>query len=183
MARHDWEVLRRDFITDPNKPSTRAFAKYKGLVGQTVANRAAKENWVQLRDEYWYKVGTKTEEKLSDFQAHQIATDTADRLTEIRLMQEAALRSAGGTPGSLVSYEKPHEAVAAYEKLVKLERLLTDQSTENLSVADGKQVVTQLFQILREEVSDHATLERIAGRLAELGGAAARVGPPADSLN
>ncbi len=180
----DWKKHKRTFITDAQKPSLRAFARVIGVSPTTVQGNAKPGNWLAEREQYWTKVEQKSADHVIDYQVHEIVRETSQRLDEIRKMQKVALEAAGGGPnGELVRYEKPHEAVNAYEKLVKLERLLTEQSTENVSVSDGRAAVAQLFTILREEVRDVATLERIAGRLSELDGAISRVSPPADSLN
>lgn len=181
---HDWEAFKRAFVTDPQRPRVRAFARRVGISESTVQVNAKKNRWLKAQDEHWANVTQKTAEHVVEYQVHEIVRETSERLDEIRKMQKVALEAAGGGPhGELVRYEKPHEAVNAYEKLVKLERLLTEQSTENVSVSDGRAAVAQLFTILREEVRDSATLERIAGRLSELDGAISRVSPPADSLN
>lgn len=184
FVKQDWEAVAEKFIRDPRQPTVRDYAREKSLHEKTCANRASREGWIEKRDRYWDKVGTKVEEKLADRDAVVIARDITQQLFDIQSMKQVALRAAGGgSNGELIAYEKPHEAVNAYEKLVKLERLLTDQSTENLNINDGRQAVAQLFQIIREEVNEPAILERIVSRLSELGGAVARVSPPADNLN
>lgn len=180
QAKYDWEALKRSFIHDPRRPSIRDFGRENSITEKTLANRASRENWRALRDEYWETVEEKSQGKLADLQATHVAMDTAQRLVEIRKMQEAALRVAGGTDGAYAVYENAGQAVSAYEKLIKLERLLTEQSTEILSVNDGRQIVAQIFQIIREEIRDSATLERIAGRLAGLGSVGSGATPNPD---
>lgn len=180
---HNWEKHKRTFITDASKPSLRAFARAIDASPSTVTKHAKQSNWLAERKQHWTKVEQKSADHVIDYQVHEIVRETSQRLDEIRKMQKVALEAAGGVDREYVRYEKPHEAVNAYEKLVKLERLLTEQSTENVSISDGRAAVAQLFAILREEVRDSATLERIAGRLSELDGVISRVSPPADSLN
>lgn len=166
MAKTNWDALKRSFITDPSRPSVATFAATQDLNTKTLRSRASREKWLELQTEYWDKVATKSEEKLSELQATHVALDTAQRLLEIRKMQLEALKWAGGS--EFVEYEAK-DAVAAYDKLVKLERLLTEQSTENISVNDSRAFVAQLVRIIREEVSDPATIERISNRVASLG--------------
>lgn len=182
--KQNWEAVAESFIRDPRQPTVRDYAREKSLNEKTCANRASREGWIEKRDRYWDKVGTKVEEKLADRDATVIARDITQQLFDIQRMKQVALRAAGGGEhGELITYEKPHEAVNAYEKLVKLERLLTDQSTDNLSISDGRQMVTQILQIVRDEVGDASTLERIASRLSQLGSAVTRVSAPTTEYN
>lgn len=163
----NWNALKRAFITHPDQPDVATFAATQDVNPKTLRSRASREKWLELQSEYWQKVATKSEEKLSELQATHVALDTAQRLTEIRRMQEEALRWAGGSGSEFVRYDAK-DAVAAYDKLVKLERLLTEQSTENISVDDSRAFVGQLVRIIREEVSDPDTIERISKRVASL---------------
>ena len=168
MAKTNWDALKRSFITSPERPSVATFAATQNINAKTLRSRASREKWLELQTEYWDKVATKSEEKLSELQATHVALDTAQRLLEIRKMQLEALKWAGGGPANFVEYDAK-DAVAAYDKLVKLERLLSEQSTENISVSDSRAFVAQLVRIIREEVSDPATIERISNRVANLG--------------
>lgn len=167
--RIDWPAMRLNFITDPSRPTIREWAGKQGIAVKTAQNRASLERWQEDREAHWESVGKKATERVADLQAGVVASDMAQRLVEIRRMQGAALRAAGGdADDAAVFYEKPHEAVAAYERLVKLERLLMGESTEHIKVDDARAFARDVLLIVREEVLDRDTLERIAARLAAL---------------
>jgi hypothetical protein len=176
----DWAAMRLAFITDPTKPDLRQFCGKHRLSYSTASKRAARENWQEDRQTHWQTVTGKAKEQVADLQATVVARDTAQTLAEIAEMKARAYEQARG---ERVTYEKPHEAVAAYERLVKLERLLTDQSTENLSVADGREAVKAILTVIREEVQDVSTLQRIAARLTSLDGPASRISQGDPQLN
>jgi hypothetical protein len=166
----DWASLKLAFITDPNKPSIREFSGKIGIKEKTLYNRASAERWLPDREEHWERVGKKSGEKIADLQATVTARDIGQQLAGIRAMKETALKFAVSTDENGVVYEKPHEAVVAYERLVKLERLILGESTEHIKVDDARQTVLEMMQIIREEVADHDVLTRLAGRFAQLRG-------------
>ncbi|GHG37453.1 hypothetical protein GCM10017784_34760 [Deinococcus indicus] len=172
-SKPDWPALRLAFITDPSRPTVREYAGKIGIKEKTLQNRVSEGKWLQDRDEHWEHVGKKSGEKIADLQAVVVARDTSQQLAAIASMKATALRFAGGSDDHEVVYEKPHEAVAAYERLVKLERLILGESTEHIKVDDARQMVAAVIQIIREEVRDGDTATRIAARLAALGDAGA----------
>lgn len=169
-AKPDWPALKLAFITDPSRPTLREYAGKIGITEKTLQNRASAEKWLPDREEHWERVGKKSGEKIADLQAVVVARDTSQQLAAIQAMKQTALIYAGGTPDYEVIYEKPHDAVAAYERLVKLERLILGESTEHIKVDDARQTVVEMMQIIREEVADHDVLTRLAGRFAQLRG-------------
>ncbi len=182
MPSRDWPALKLAFVTDPNKPSVREYAGKLGIKEKTLQNRAAAERWLPDRDEHWEHVGKKSGEKIADLQATVQARDVAQQLGQIQAMKAVALKFAAGDDETTVVYDKPHEAVAAYERLVKLERLILGDSTEHIEVSDARAFALQLLQIVREEVVDHDVLQRIASRLSAVG-AELRGGTPQRPLN
>lgn len=179
----DWPALKLAFVTDPNKPSVRDFAGKIGIKEKTVQNRASVEKWLQDREEHWESVGKKSGEKIADLQATVVARDTSQQLAAIAAMKATALKYAGGTPDTEVVYDKPHEAVAAYERLVKLERLILGESTEHIKVDDARAFARDLLIIIREEVTDSDTLERIIQRATALSVGGGSITPPARTVN
>lgn len=171
MARRqaDWEALRLQFITDPSKPTLENFCGTHELSLSTGKKRSATEKWMELRNQHWNQVELKATDRIADYQSVTAARDTAQQISHIQAMKQNALKYAGGLEGQGVAYEKPHEAVAAYERLVKLERLILGESTEHIKVDDARQMVAAVIQILKEEVSDTDALARIATRLSSLG--------------
>lgn len=169
-TRVDWEAMRTAFITDPTKPTLRDFCVTHDLPYGTAKNRSSREDWLTERDRHWGKVTEKVTESMTDLQVTVTARDVAQKLAHIHAMKMNALKFAGGVDGQEVAYEKPHEAVAAYERLEKLERLILGESTEHIRVDDARQMVSAVIQIIREE-ADIDTATRIAARLAALGNA------------
>lgn len=168
MATRDWDALKFAFISDPKKPELGTFAGTQKIPYDTMRKRAGKEKWVTLRDEHWHTVGTKSSHVLIDLQAHTLAADTASRLTEIRAMADHAYRAIVPANGEALQYEKPSDAVQSYERLIKLERLLTDQSTEIISVRDARQMVDDILTTAEEVFGNDARLSTFAQRLAGL---------------
>ncbi len=164
----DWDAERLAFITDPHKPALRDFCVTRNLPYGTAKNHSSRDKWMTLRDQYWESVTKKAAPVIEDLQATVVARDTGQALAAIAAMKATALKFAGGTEGHPVVYEKPHEAVAAYERLVKLERLILGESTEHIKVDDARAFARDLLVIVREEVTDRDVLERIAGRIASL---------------
>lgn len=169
MAQTDWGGVRLQFIHDPEKATLKQFCGKRGIAYSTASKRSARENWEADRQAHWQKVEAKATEQVADLQVTAIARDTAQKLTHIQAMKMNALKYAGGIEGQDVAYEKPHEAVAAYERLEKLERLVLGESTENIKVDDARQMVLAVIQVIREEVKDRDTAERISARLVSLG--------------
>ena len=167
----DWEALRQAFITDPARPNLIDFGVTHGIKHGTLKNRSSREKWMTLRDRHWAQVTQQAAPVIAEMQVAVTARDTAQKLAQIQAMKMTALKYAGGIEGQDVAYEKPHEAVAAYERLEKLERLILGESTEIIKVEDARQMVLAVIQVVREEVRDGDTAERIAARLANLGNA------------
>lgn len=167
-AKVDWGSVRLEFIHDPQKETLKQFSGNRKLSYSTASKRSAAEGWETERQLHWQKVETKASEQISDLQATVVARDTSQQLMAIGAMKQNALKFAGGIEGHEVAYEKPHEAVAAYERLVKLERLILGESTEHIKVDDARQMVDAVIQVIREEVRDHDTATRIAQRLGHL---------------
>ena len=165
----DWEAMRLQFIIDPEQPNLKQFCGKHDLSYSTASKRSSQEDWENLRQLHWAKVQTKATEHIADFQATVAARDTSQKLSEIQAMKAVALKYAGGTEGYSVAYEKPADAVAAYERLEKLERLILGESTEHVKVDDAREFARQVLTIVREEVMDRDTLERIAARLTSVG--------------
>ncbi|MDV6376235.1 hypothetical protein [Deinococcus arenicola] len=114
--------------------------------------------------------------QVADLQATVVARDVVQKLSQIQAMKMNALKYAGGLEGQEVAYEKPHEAVAAYERLEKLERLILGESTEHIKVDDARAFARDLLLIIREEVRDPDTIQRITARATAL---SVGSGPPA----
>ena len=183
MTEQEWDALRLAFITDPRKPTLANFCGTKGISLSTVKKRSARERWLELRNQHWNQVERAAMTQVASTQVAVTARDTAQKLAEIRAMKATALKFAGGTDEHEVAYEKPHEAVAAYERLEKLERLILGESTEIIKVDDARQMVSAVIQIIREEVRDGDAAARIAARLAALGDAGAGGADPRPALN
>jgi len=166
--KHSWIELRLGFITDASQPSLREYAGRIGIKEKTVQNVASREKWLALREAHWEKVGERAGEKITDLQSTVMARDTSQQLAQIQAMKLNALKYAGGVEGKSAAYEKPHEAVAAYERLVKLERLILGESTEHIKIDDARAFARDVLTIVREEVLDHDVLDRIAQRLQSL---------------
>lgn len=183
MARTDWGAVRLDFIHDPEKATLKQFCGKRGISYSTASKRSAAENWEAERQAHWQKVERAATEQVAELQVGVTARDVAQKLSHIQAMKMNALKYAGGIEGQEVAYEKPHEAVAAYERLEKLERLILGESTEIIKVDDARQMVSAVIQIIREEVRDGDTAARIAARLAALGDAGAGGADPRPALN
>lgn len=164
----NWEALRLDFVTDPAKPDLKNFCGTRKLSLSTVKKRSAAEKWMELRNQHWNQIEAEAQQEVQKLQVATVARDTAQKLTEIRRMKDVALKYAAGDKDNPVAYEKPHEAVAAYERLEKLERLLLGESTEHIRVDDARAYARDVLKIVREEVSSQHDLERIAARVASL---------------
>lgn len=165
----DWGKLRSEFITDPEKPNLSGFFRAKNISAQTGKNRAGSEKWIESRAKHWATVITRVEPLLKDVQVVVSARDTAQKLYEIGKMKQAAYDQAGGGD-NLIVYEKPSEAVAAYERLEKLERLILGESTENIKVEDARAAFKDLYQLmmetLREVIEDPAYRNAVFAKLA-----------------
>ena len=168
MTRVDWEAMRLAFIIDPNKPTLENFCGTQGLSLSTAKKRSAADKWMDLRNQHWNQVELKATTQVADLQATVVARDMAQKLSQIQAMKMTALKYAGGTEDHAVAYEKPHEAVAAYERLEKLERLLIGESTEHIQVSDARAYARDVLTIVREEVMQVDILERIAARVTAL---------------
>lgn len=180
----DWANLRLAFITDPAKPTPGEFAGKIGIKEKTVQNRASAEKWLTDREAHWEQVGKLAGEKVADLQATVVARDTSQQLAAIAAMKHNALKFAGGVEGREVVYEKPHEAVAAYERLVKLERLILGDSTEHIKVDDARGFARDVLAIVRRRVTDPDVLELIAGDVAALSvGGGPSIGTDRPALN
>ncbi|GGO19552.1 hypothetical protein [Deinococcus humi] len=169
MARTDWGAVRLDFIHDPEKATLKQFCGKRKISYSTASKRSAREDWEAERQTHWQKVERAATEQVAEMQVGVTARDVAQKLSQIQAMKMNALKYAGGLDGADVAYEKPHEAVAAYERLEKLERLILGESTEHIRVDDARQMVSAVIQVIRDEVRDHDTLERITARLISLG--------------
>jgi len=179
----NWEAERFAFITDPTKPRLRDFCVTRGIPYGTAKNYSSREKWMTLRDQHWETVTEKAAPVIADLQAVVQARDTATQLTAIAAMKATALKYAGGSDEYPVAYEKPHEAVAAYERLVKLERLILGESTEHIKVDDARAFARDVLTIVREEVSSQDDLERIAARVTALSVGAGPHQPPHRAVN
>ena len=168
MARDiDWDAMREAFIRDAAKPQLNDFCMTWNIPYGTAKNYSSREKWLPLRDQHWSEVTRRAGPAILDLQATVQARDIGQKLTQIQAMKLNALKYAGGE-GQDVAYEKPHEAVAAYERLEKLERLILGESTEHIQVTDARAYVREVLAIVREEVAAHDVLERIAQRVTGL---------------
>ena len=167
--RTDWNAMKLVFITDPSKPTFREFAGKQKIALKTVQNRSSREKWGEAREEYWANVTSKASPILEDMQAVVTARDTASRLIEIRTMANAAYLALQPQKGDGLKFEKASDAIAAYERLIKLERLLTDQSTENISITEARQLVDDVLTVIEEVTRDYPDLQKqIRRRLSSL---------------
>lgn len=164
----NWADERMAFITDPAKPKLRDFCVTRQIPYGTAKNYSSREKWMTLRDQHWETVTATAAPVVAGLQAVVQARDVAQKLSQIQAMKLTALKYAGGTEDHEVVYEKPHEAVAAYERLEKLERLLIGESTEHIQVSDARAYVRDVLAIVREEVDNLITLQRIAERVTSL---------------
>lgn len=178
MARINWDEVRVAFITDPHKETLKQFCGNRGISYSTASKRSAAENWEAERQSHWQKVETKATEAITELQVTVTARDVSQKLAQIHAMKMNALKYAGGIDGQEVAYEKPHEAVAAYERLEKLERLILGESTEHIKVDDARAFARDVLTIVREEVSSQDDLERIAARVTALSVGAGSHQPP-----
>lgn len=168
MARTDWGAVRLDFIHDPEKATLKQFCGKRGISYSTASKRSALENWEAERQLHWQKVERAATEQVAELQVGVTARDVAQKLSHIQAMKMNALKYAGGFDGQEVAYEKPHEAVAAYERLEKLERLILGESTEHIKVDDARAFARDVLAIVRRRVTDLDLLELIAGDVAAL---------------
>jgi len=164
----DWDAMREAFIRDAAKPQLNDFCMTWNISYGTAKNYSSREKWLPLRDRHWDEVTRRAGPALLDLQATIQARDVAQKLTQIQAMKQNALKYAGGIEGQDVAYDKPHEAVAAYDRLEKLERLILGESTEHVQVTDARAYVREVLAIVREEVAAHDILERIAQRVTGL---------------
>ena len=164
----DWDKVRRMFIEDATKPALSDFCVTHQIPYGTAKNYSSREKWLPQRDQHWESVTRRAAPAILDLQAAVTARDVGQKLAQIQAMKQNALKYAGGLDGQDVAYEKPHEAVAAYERLEKLERLILGESTEHIQVTDARAYVREVLAIVREEVGQHDILERIAQRVTAL---------------
>jgi hypothetical protein len=153
----DWLALQQQFITDPTRPTLENFCRNLGLSLSTAKKRSATQNWMELREEHWNHVGTKTSEKLQDLQATIQARDIASQLDHLSKAKNHALQFAYGDTAK--PYEDPGAAILAIDRITKLERLLLGESTENIKVDDMRAGVSRLVESIRRKFGDEAVAE------------------------
>jgi hypothetical protein len=156
----DWEKEKIAFITDPRKPTLENFCGIRKINYSTAMKRCASGKWLDLRNAHWNAVTEKAAPMIQDFQASVLANDTASRLAEIRTMANTAFLALQPLQGDGLKFEKASDAVAAYERLIKLERLLTDQSTENISISEARQLVDDVLTVIEEVTRDYPELHK-----------------------
>jgi hypothetical protein len=165
----EWDALKLAFMTDPNKPTLRQFCGKHNLAYSTASKRSSREDWENHRQTHWQTVTNKAAPILEDMQAVVLARDTASRLAEIRTMANTAFLALQPLQGDGLKFEKASDAVASYERLIKLERLLTDQSTENISISEARQLVDDVLTVIEEVTRDYPELHKqIKRRLSSL---------------
>lgn len=169
MARDkiDWGKLKLEFITDPQKPSPSEFAVSHRIPRGTMWNRSGREQWTELRESHWASVSQKAAPVIQDIQAVILARDVASKLSWISELKDMGLELARHitVQNSNAGYG---EIITALERLEKLERLILGESTENVRVDDARAFAREVLLIVREEVMELATLERIASRVSGL---------------
>jgi hypothetical protein len=151
--RTDWLHMRLEFIADPSKPTLQNFCRTKKIAYQTAKKYSSREKWIEERNQHWGSVTKKAIPLLEGAQVVVSARDTAQKLYEIQKMKQSAFEQAGGGNTPAV-YEKASEAVASYERLEKLERLILGESTENIRIEDARAAFDDLYQLMMETMRE-----------------------------
>jgi hypothetical protein len=164
----DWQKIRLEFVSDPQKPSLRDFCVTRKVPYGTAKNYSSREDWMQARDQHWKNVTKKASPMLEDAQAVVFARDVAQKLTWIDEVKTIGLELAKriNLETANVGYG---EIVTALGKLEKLERLILGESTEIINVEAATAMVNSIIDAVLEEVRDDGDRSRLMDRLERIG--------------
>ena len=142
--KHDWESIRRAYVTSPVPVSLREIANKFDVPLCMVEKHSATEKWVAARKEYQGKIRASSEKRLARDHAKEIADNERkwrnERADELRTAARAVLgRFLSGTPTDVqIGADGIQRRVAPitgrlgdYVRLVEAESLLRFGSHEN----------------------------------------------------
>ncbi len=168
----DWEKLKLEFITDPQKPTLENFCGTRKIPYSTARKRSGAEQWMADRNTHWNTVTTRAAPVIAEMQAVVLARDIGSKMSWIDEVRQLGLTFTRGMTAQNTDIGFG-EVVQALERLEKLERLILGESTENIKVEDARAMVQAVVDAVVEEVKDDADRTRLLTRLQSLGNARA----------